>query len=81
MSCNLLFFPLLTGGCSSLYTDSRSYIQVIFQSFSYEATIYQYQYYYRQFNAVITVLVLQYVTHNVDLDRELNTACWDPLGL
>lgn len=40
-----------SGGCSSLYTDSRSYIQVIFQSFAYEATIYQYQYYYRQFNA------------------------------
>ncbi|XP_040212392.1 uncharacterized protein LOC120943254 isoform X2 [Rana temporaria] len=36
--------------CSSLYTDSRSYIQVIFQSFSSEATIYQYEYYYSEFN-------------------------------
>ncbi|XP_077306317.1 uncharacterized protein LOC143925739 [Lithobates pipiens] len=40
-----------SGGCSSLYTDSRSYIQVIFQSFASKATIYEYQYYYNKFNA------------------------------
>ncbi|XP_040212389.1 uncharacterized protein LOC120943252 [Rana temporaria] len=40
-----------SGVCSSLYTDSRSFVQVMFQRFSRKATVYQFQYYYSTFNA------------------------------
>ncbi|XP_072273096.1 uncharacterized protein [Pyxicephalus adspersus] len=37
--------------CSSLYTDSRSYIQIIFQRFASEATIYEFEKYYSTFDS------------------------------